>query len=167
MNMTNKAKSFFYIVSPAVILFSSWQALAQSTNNTTTLSQVRLNLRNNSEPTDRRLTRSVTRSLLERDLFAATFAAVPFVYNNGVFTWNMMVCTDPAWNRLLYADYNKWVKAYGSWGAGNGQFRHPQGIDRNAYGRIYVADTGNNCIVVLQCNLDRNGDDTYNTSLSF
>ncbi|MGH7455156.1 MAG: hypothetical protein ACRENG_27625, partial [bacterium] len=141
--------------------------MAQSTNNTTTLAQVRLNLKNNPEPTDRRLTRSVTRTLVDRDLFAACHASIPVEYYNGVTKWSLIICTDPLWNRIMYGDYNKWIKTYGSWGAGNGQFRHPHGIDRNAYGKIFIADTGNNRVVVLQINWAVSGSNTYNTSLSY
>jgi len=162
-----KLNSFLRILLAAVVLLALPSAFAQSTNNTTTLAQVRLYLKNNSPATDLRLTRSVAQNLLSIDLFAACHAAVPVVYNNGSTAWNLIVCTDPAWNRLMYGDYNDWVKTYGSWGSGNGQFRHPQGIDRDAYGKVYVADTGNNRIVVLQINWQVSGASTYNTNLSY
>lgn len=52
-------------------------------------------------------------------------------------------------------------------GTGNGPFRHPHGIDRNARGKIFVADTGNDRVVVLKMNFLASGSDTWNTNISF
>jgi hypothetical protein len=79
------------------------------------------------------------------------------------------VNTDPVWCRIVYGiiteDENgsrtpsNWLKAFGSRGNGNGQFKNPKGIciDTTDYGYsniyyIYVADCGNNRIVKLEYN---------------
>lgn len=134
--------------------------------NTTTLTQVRLGIDSN-ESQDRRLTKTTTQNKINRELFGQSYACVPVSVVSGSMTWDMMVTTDPFWNRLIFGDYEKWIKSYGSWGTGSGQFKHPHGIDRSADGIIFVADTGNNRVVVLKMYFVHSGDDTSPTSLSY
>ncbi|MFQ6033273.1 MAG: PKD domain-containing protein [Candidatus Bipolaricaulia bacterium] len=41
------------------------------------------------------------------------------------------------------------VKTWGSWGAGEGELGHPRGIDIDPQGRVFIADTGNDRIVLF------------------
>ncbi len=102
-----------------------------------------------------RLTASVTNDKLDRRLFGKPFAGVlvssvkqlneaPFFISRYV-----QLVTDPAWNRIVYGDYDGWIKAYHG-DADPEVLNRPHGIDRDANGNVYVADTGNNRIVVLQ-----------------
>ncbi|MFQ5706682.1 MAG: FlgD immunoglobulin-like domain containing protein [bacterium] len=115
-----------------------------------------------------RLTKSVTQNKLDRQLFQKPYAGVlyssvtqldraPFFKARYV-----ELITDPAWNRVVYGDYDGWIKAYGHAGAGSEDLNRPHGIDRDAEGNVYVADTGNNRIAVLR--LVGNG---KNTELEF
>ena len=70
----------------------------------------------------------------------------------------VQLVTDPAWNRVIYGDYNGWIKAYGNTGEGSEDLNRPHGIDRDTEGNVYIADTGNHRIVV--CRLVGNGKDT-------
>ena len=111
-----------------------------------------------------RLTRAVTQQKLRRRLFGKPYAGVlistvtqlqqaPFVVARYV-----QLVTDPAWNRILYGDYEGWIKAYQPEGPGPVALNRPHGIDRDLSGRVYVADTGNHRIVVLR--LQGNGNAT-------
>ena len=69
---------------------------------------------------------------------------------------------DPAWSRIVYAHYNDdWVKAYGSYGAGITNFKHPRDISADGLGNIYVADSHGGRIQVLY--YDANNSQIFNT----
>jgi len=101
-----------------------------------------------------RLTQTVTKEKLDRQLFQKPYSAVLFSsvtqLNHAPFfaARYVQVVSDPAWNRLVYGDYEGWIKSYS--GAGSEMLNSPHGIDRDSDGNIYVADTGNNRIVVLK-----------------
>ena len=101
-----------------------------------------------------KITKSVTTGKLNRQLFQKPYAGVlvssvtqlssaPFLTSRYV-----QLVTDPAWNRIVYGDYQGWMKAYDG-RTGPEALNRPHGIDRDAIGKIYVADTGNHRIVVL------------------
>jgi|GEM_PF-2981985 len=108
-----------------------------------------------------KVTQAVTRNKLNRQLFQNPYAGVLFssvaLLENAPFVTARYVqlVTDPGWNRIVYGDYDGWIKAYGQKGAGPEGLNGPHGIDRDANGFVYVADTGNNRIVVLR--LEGNG----------
>ena len=136
---------------------------AQQPKNTSTLTQVDLSLQGNSPANDKRLTSNVTNNLLNRSLFGNTHSSAPLVYTKDSNTWNVLVCTDPAWNRLTYGDYNQWIKAYGKWGKGQNEFRHPMGIAINSGGVLFIADASNNRIAVCRVKFKKSGNSTYTT----
>lgn len=51
---------------------------------------------------------------------------------------------DPFWNRIIYANYNSnWVKAFGQYGPGNSEFKHPNAVTTDGYGWLFIVDTHN------------------------
>lgn len=101
------------------------------------------------------LSRRVTAERLNRNLFSiphssALFAQVqqfdtaPFVQASYV-----QMVTDPAWNRIVYGDYQKWIKAYDGSETGL-SLNRPHGIVVDPQGVVYVADTGNRRILILK-----------------
>lgn len=111
-----------------------------------------------------RLTQSTTLHKLNRQLFQKPYSGVLYStitqFNEAPFisARYVQLVTDPAWNRVVYGDYDGWLKAYGNTGAGSEDLNRPHGLDRDIEGNIYVADTGNHRIVVLR--LVGNGKDT-------
>lgn len=109
-----------------------------------------------------KLTRAVTRDKLDRQLFSKPYSSVLFssvtqLESAPFFAARyVQLVTDPAWNRIVYGDYEGWIKTYS--GTDSQKLNRPHGIDRDVNGRIYVADTGNNRIVVLQ--ITGNGEST-------
>jgi hypothetical protein len=71
---------------------------------------------------------------------------------------------DMGWNRMLYSEcLDNWMRAYGTYGSGLGQFSWPKRLDCQApcddqyflyYYYIYVADSDNNRIVKLRYRWD-------------
>lgn len=61
----------------------------------------------------------------------------------------VQMVTDPASNRIVYGDYERWVRVYAG-GVAEGKLNRPQGIDRDSRGIVYVADTDNNRVLVLE-----------------
>ena len=101
------------------------------------------------------LSRQITQTRLQRKLFGlphsmALFAKVqqferaPFIAASYV-----QLVTDPAWNRIVYGDYQRWIKAYDGRDTGM-PLQRPQGIAVDAQGRVYVADTDNARVLILQ-----------------
>lgn len=101
------------------------------------------------------LSRRVTADRLNRQLFSmptgsALFAKLQQFDRAPYFQASyVQLVTDPAWNRVVYGDYQKWIKAYD--GAETGlALNHPQGITVDPNGTVYVADLGNSRILVLK-----------------
>lgn len=101
------------------------------------------------------LSRQITQTRLQRKLFGlphsmALFAKVqqfhtaPFIAASYV-----QLVTDHSWNRIVYGDYQRWIKAYDGRDSGT-PLKRPQGIAVDAQGRVYVADTDNGRVLVLQ-----------------
>jgi hypothetical protein len=103
-----------------------------------------------------RLSRTVTREKLERSLFgvpektASYYAArynetAPYV--NATY---IQFVTDPAWNRLVYGNLNRWIKAYND-------VQGPSAIAVDAAGRVFVGESGRSRVSVLK--ISGTGDD--------
>jgi sugar lactone lactonase YvrE len=103
----------------------------------------------------RTLSRRVTAERLQRQLFRLPSASALFAkmqqFNTTPYfqaTYVQLV-TDPAWNRIVYGDYQKWIKAYD--GAESGRtLNRPHGIAVDPQGVVYVADTGNGRVLMLK-----------------
>lgn len=119
-----------------------------------------------------KLTKSVTQNKLNRNLFKNPYAGVLFSSvtqsdHAPFFTAQyVQLVTDPAWNRVVYGDYEGWVKAYRNGNSEIEALKSPHGIDRDADGNIYIADTGNNRIVVLKL-VGSEGETELNYQFSF
>ena len=106
-----------------------------------------------------RLNRAVAREQVDRDLFAAPYATVvvghvdvydvfPYVESR----W-FQVVSDPAWNRLLAGEMGGRVAAFDAAATTAGQLRQPRGLATDEYDRIWVADSGNDRILVCRTSL--------------
>jgi DNA-binding beta-propeller fold protein YncE len=61
-----------------------------------------------------------------------------------------MVVTDYYSHRIVEFDQNmQFVKAFGSYGKGNGQLKYPRGIAADADDNIVVADLSNHCLQIF------------------
>jgi NHL repeat/FlgD Ig-like domain len=102
------------------------------------------------------LSRSVTREQLGRDLFANPYSTVT-IGNVDVYkvfpyveTRTFQVVSDPQWNRLVFGEPGKNLSAYDGKGTSLGELSSPHGLAVDEQNRVYVADSRNNRIVVLQ-----------------
>ena len=102
------------------------------------------------------LTRGVARQQVGRDLFADPYATVTLgsvdVYNvfPYVETRTFQVVSDPRWNRLVYGEMGRTLRAYDGHEQPLGALKNPRGMAVDERNRVYVADAGNNRVVVLQ-----------------
>lgn len=112
-----------------------------------------------------RLTRSVTEDKIDRSLFsrlgASEWVRIRDNHNGYTYDFSVRIATDPGWQRIIFADYNRTIKSYGDH-AGEASFYKPNGVSKgrvwfsrystwNDYSvRLYIADSGNNRIVELR-----------------
>jgi len=102
------------------------------------------------------LTRSVARDQVGRDLFSNPYSAVTLgtvdVYDAFPYveTRTFAIVSDPAWNRLVFGEAGKTLRAYDGAGTTLGKLSQPRGLAVDESGRLYVADAGNDRVLVLQ-----------------
>jgi hypothetical protein len=100
-------------------------------------------------------TREVARQRLGRDLFANPYATVTLgnVDLYDVFPYvesrTFQVVSDPRWNRLVYGEAGRSLRAYDGAGGPLGALSEPRGLAVDERNRLYVADAGNDRVVVL------------------
>ncbi len=102
------------------------------------------------------LNRRVTRELVGKELFSNPYATVTIanvdVYDRFPYveTRHFQVVSDPRWNRVVYGERGRSLLAYDGKGTALGALSAPRGMAVDERNRVYVADTGNDRIVVLQ-----------------
>jgi DNA-binding beta-propeller fold protein YncE len=102
------------------------------------------------------LTRSVTRAQLGRQLFGDPWATVTLshvdVYDRFPYveSRHFVIVSDPAWNRLVYGEVGQSLSAFDGAGTPTGALAAPRGLAVDDQDRVYVADAGNNRVLVLQ-----------------
>lgn len=102
-----------------------------------------------------KLTRAVARDQLDRELFSNPYSGVVLanidIYEQFPFLESryFQIVSDPGWNRLLLGETGKGLFAFDGEGTSFGKISEPHGLSLGENGRIYLADTGNNRILVL------------------
>ncbi|MGD8413771.1 MAG: hypothetical protein PVF33_06040, partial [Candidatus Latescibacterota bacterium] len=102
------------------------------------------------------LTRDVANNLVGRDLFGDPYATVVVgnvdVYDRFPYVEAryFQIVSDPAWNRLLIGEMGRDLTAYGGDPAGFGALASPRGLSGDGQGRLFVADTGNDRVLVFR-----------------
>jgi hypothetical protein len=102
------------------------------------------------------MTRRVANEQFDRDLLGAPYATVVVghvdVYDRFPYleARYFQVVSDPAWNRVLMGEIGRGVSAYDGSGGAFGKMRAPRGLSTDGRGRIFVADTGNDRVLVLR-----------------
>lgn len=102
------------------------------------------------------INRRVARETVDRDLFAGPYATAVIgsvdVYD--VFPYlearYFEIVSDPQWGRLLYGEVGGALKEFRGAGTPGGSLSEPKGLATDAQGRVYLADSGNHRVVVLQ-----------------
>lgn len=106
------------------------------------------------------LTRGVARAQLGRDVFADPWAAVTIgnvdVYSTFPYveSRSFEIVSDPRWNRLVYGEAGRTLSAYDGAGRPFGALKEPRGLAVDERNRLYVADTGNDRILVLDASTE-------------
>lgn len=101
-------------------------------------------------------TRAVTRERLGRDVFSNPYATVSIahvdIYDRVPYVEarQFQIVSDPAWNRLVLGEVGQDLQAYDGQGGPLGALSGPRGMAVDEQDRLYVADTGNDRVVVLQ-----------------
>jgi len=102
------------------------------------------------------LDRTVAREKLDRELFGEPHASVVVgrvdVY--GRFPYlearYFQVVSDPQWNRLLFGQTDRGLDAFDGSETSFGALSEPRGMSSDENGRVYVADTGNDRVLVFE-----------------
>ncbi|MBM4116879.1 hypothetical protein FJ251_03925 [bacterium] len=106
------------------------------------------------------LDRRASRADLDRELFGGTAAGLivgrvdvyeRFPYLEARY---LQVVSDPVWNRLLYGDPATGLAAYTGEGSALGALAAPRGLAADDAGQVYVADSGNDRVLVLAARYD-------------
>ena len=96
-----------------------------------------------------RLTRSITRAKLSRELFgtpekSASYFQIEYLDETPfVNSTYIKLVLDPEWNRILYGNLNHWIKSYN-------EVMGPTSIAIDPTGRVFIGETGKEQISVLQ-----------------
>jgi hypothetical protein len=102
------------------------------------------------------MTRRVANEQFNRDLLGAPYATVVVghvdVYDRFPYleAHYFQVVSDPAWNRVLMGEIGRGVSAYDGADGPFGRLRAPRGLSTDGRGRIFVADTGNDRVLVFR-----------------
>ena len=102
------------------------------------------------------LTRAVAREFTGRAVFAQPWATVTLshvdVYDRFPYVESrqFQIVSDPAWNRLVAGELDHGLVAFDGKGTPVGPLADPHGLAVDERDRVYVADTRNGRIVVLQ-----------------
>jgi sugar lactone lactonase YvrE len=105
-------------------------------------------------------TRKLTRDQLGRDLFANPWSTVTIsnvdLYDRFPYVESrqFLVVSDPRWNRLVYGESGRTLRAFDGQGTVFGPLSNPRGMAVDENNRVYVADAGNNRILVLQASTE-------------
>ncbi|MCC6348268.1 MAG: T9SS type A sorting domain-containing protein [Candidatus Eisenbacteria bacterium] len=102
------------------------------------------------------ITRGVTRQQVGRELFSDPWATATIGHVDlyDVFPYvesrTFQIVSDPRWNRLVIGEAGRALRAYDGAGTPLGRLSEPRGLAVDENDRVYVADAGNDRIVVLQ-----------------
>lgn len=102
------------------------------------------------------ITRGVTRQQVGRDVFSDPWATATIGHVDlyDVFPYvesrTFQVVSDPRWNRLVIGEAGRALRAYDGAGTALGALAEPRGLAVDENDRVYVADAGNDRVVVLQ-----------------
>ncbi len=102
------------------------------------------------------LTRSVANQQFGKNLFGDPYATVVVgnvdVYDRFPYieARYFQVVSDPQWNRLLMGEVGQGLFAHDGTGDAFGHLSAPRGLSSDGRGRVYVADTGNDRVLVFR-----------------
>lgn len=102
------------------------------------------------------LTRTASRQLVDRDLFGTPWATVVVghvdVYDRFPYLEShyFQVVSDPSWNRLVAGEVDRGLTAFDGVGTAFGPLRAPRGLATDGNDRVFVADTGNDRVLVFR-----------------
>jgi DNA-binding beta-propeller fold protein YncE len=102
------------------------------------------------------LTKNVANEQFGRDLLGDPYATVVVgnvdVYDRFPYmeARYFQFVSDPGWNRLLMGEVGRAPAAFDGASSAFGRLASPRGLSSDAMGRIYVADTGNDRVLVFQ-----------------
>lgn len=106
------------------------------------------------------ITRGVTRQQVGRDVFSDPWATATIGHVDlyDVFPYvesrSFQVVSDPRWNRLVIGEAGRALRAYDGAGTALGALAEPRGLAVDENDRVYVADAGNDRVVVLQASTE-------------
>ncbi len=102
------------------------------------------------------LTKQVANAEFGRDLFGEPYATVVVgnvdVYDRFPYleARYFQVVSDPAWNRLLMGEIGRGLSAFDGTASSFGGLKSPRGLSTDGRGLIYVADSGNDRVLVFR-----------------
>lgn len=102
------------------------------------------------------LTRGVARDKVGRDVFSNPYATVTIsnvdIYDRFPYleTRRFQIVSDPRWNRLVCSEPGQSLRAFDGKGTPIGELSDPRGMAVDEQNHVFVADAGNDRIVVLR-----------------
>jgi len=102
------------------------------------------------------LTQGVAREQLGKSVFANPYATVTLgsvdLYDKFPYVESrrFQVVSDPSWSRLVFGEAGKSLRAFDGKGTALGALSAPRGLAVDEQNRVYVADSGNDRVLVLQ-----------------